>query len=251
MDSLDTYFPDNITEQISPQDLRDFLTNLTDSVLTNLDDGPKLPFYNKNVFAGQLHYNAGWALLLGGSDNAINTSGIVTQDNEKIEIGASVTVTKWIFAGAWAEFENDAIELRVDKQSGGILRIYPMIGGPKVEFAHLTYNSGWGLTAGAQSTMTIGSSSDNQITLNHTDCQYNPASVLPRNVDRELSASTSISTNSTTIELRDSAGAAYTPSNGDAISVFRFSAVKGGIERVDPNELVVTNARINFFAIFE
>ena len=252
LSSLTTYFPDNTSELISPAQMRAFLTNFLDSALTSLDDKPLLPFYNKGAFSGQLYYDSGaWKLLTGGSDAAINTSTIVTQDAQKIVVGADTFGTKWIFAGAWAEIENDAVAIRVDKQSGGVLHIYPLIGGPEIELANLEYDTGaWGLLAGGGSTMTLDSETDNQITLSHSDCGQNPPTITAR-FSTEVYTSSSISTTTTVVNLLDSSGGAFTPGNGDRLSISRASVVLGEGTRIDPDELNVSNARINFFGLFE
>ena len=253
---IGTKFPDNITEDISPADLRSFLEDLLESIYNKTDEGGSFPLFGYKVIAGQLHWNAtSFDTLETTGNEVLNTGGTVSTDTDKIRIDASPSVDSWVcymaqMNSAWGEIFD--LPCSVD---GDEFAIHPKLAGAKVEIAQLAYNSGagtWDAVGGGGTTMTIGSSSANQIVLTHaSNCGNNPAWITPRTAARQVYANTSLSSLGLTVNLTDAAGAAYTPANGERISIGRLAFNGSTNQTIDPNTLTAGLGRISYFGIYK
>ncbi len=250
--TITTDFANQSSEGITPTTLRNFFTDLVDSMIVRSDELDSIPLFGYKISAGTLWNDGGtWKFLSDSSNLAVNVGSTITVDTQKISFDAGVSPVKFISYGAHTNEDFKAYDVLV-KINGTAIEIYPLLMGPKTEFAHLEYDgTNWGLLAGAQSTMTLSSETANSITLGHTDCGFNPASITPRVAARDVYTSSSIDASSTTLNLADATGNAYTPSSGDRISITRQSATVGKAITVDPALLTNANGRISFFIIYE
>lgn len=252
--SIATSFPDNTAGNISPAILRAWLENLVESIFFLTDHQPEMPLYGYKIVSGAVYWNGSqFAQKNDTQFEPINTGGTITTNADHIALDAGSTVGKWVFGIANLHpVYGESYDLLVELEAGGdAIKIYPKQGGHKIEIANLEYQSGWQLLAGAQSTMAIGSSSDNQINLTHEDCGNNPAWLTPRATGRELSASLSIGATTTTVELRDEAGNTFTPAAGERVSIARLSASKSQGTNIDPSQLTSANGMVHYFAIYK
>lgn len=249
---IGTSFPNNTSGNISPAILRAFLEDLLESIFIKTDDQASFPLFGYKVMAGQ-HYWAGaqFDTLADASNAIINTGSPVTTTTELVAVDAGTTVGKWVAYFAQLSTEWGTYNLGV-KVNGNALEIYPKIGGPKIEWIHAQYDgANWGLLSGGGSTMSITSESANQLVLSHSDCGNHPAWVTYRATGREVAVDASVSATSTTVNLRDSAGAAYTPATNEVVSIARLSAKDGNAIIKNPNELTTAAGRITYFGIYQ